>query len=111
MKDIYPAKVKKLLEVFTTSPAETTQQLRQKVTAHAARLGGADRAAREVPEEIEGYIDKVARHAYTVTDEDFLTLKKAGYSEDQIFEITLGAALGAGLARLECGIMALRGDK
>ena len=81
------------------------------MTAHAARLGGADRAAQEVPQEIKGYIDKVARHAYSVTDEDFLTLKKAGYSEDQIFEITLGAALGAGLARLECGITALKGAK
>ena len=64
MKDIYPSKVKKLLAVFTSRPAETTQELRQKVMTYAARLSGAVRAAEEVPEEIEGYIDKVARHAY-----------------------------------------------
>ena len=85
--------------------------MRQKVTAYAARLGGADRAAEEVPGEIKGYIDKVARHAYKVTDDDLRELKEAGYSEDQIFEITLGAALGAGLARLECGMTVLKGEK
>jgi alkylhydroperoxidase family enzyme len=111
MKDIYPPKVKKLLAVFTTRPAETTQELRQTVTAYAARLGGAARTAEEVPEEIEGYIDKVTRHAYKVADEDFLQLKKSGYSEDQIFEITLAASLGAGLARLECGMAVLEGEK
>lgn len=111
MKDIYPPKVKKLLEVFTTYPAETTRELRQTVTAYAARLGGAVRTTEEVPEEIAGYIDKVTRHAYKVTDEDFLELKSSGYSEDQIFEITLGASLGAGLARLECGLTILRGEK
>lgn len=111
MKDIYPPKVKKLLAVFTSRPAETTQELRQKVTTYAARLGGAVRAAEEVPEKIEGYIDKVARHAYKVTDDDLLELKEAGYSEDQIFEVTLGAALGAGLARLERGMTVLKGEK
>lgn len=111
MKDIYPPKVRKLLEVFTTSPANTSEELRMKVTARAARLGGADRAAEEAPGEIKGYIDKVARHAYKVTDDDLRELKEAGYSEDQIFEITLGAALGAGLARLECGMSVLKGEK
>jgi alkylhydroperoxidase family enzyme len=50
----------------------------------------------------------VAKHAYKVTDADVEALRHAGYSEDAIFEITLSAALGAGLARLERGIEALR---
>jgi len=111
MRDLYPPKVRKLFEVFTTSPAETSEELRRKVTARAARLDGSDRAAAEVPGEIKGYIDKVARHAYKVTDDDLLELKEAGYSEDQIFEVTLGAALGAGLARLERGMTILKGEK
>lgn len=53
---------------------------------------------------------KVARHAYTVTDGDIAALREAGYSEDAIFEITLSAAVGAGLARLERGLAVLRGE-
>ena len=107
----YPSKVNKLLEVFTTSPAETSEELRRKVMARAAEPGGAEDAADGVTEDIKGYIDRVARHAYKVSDDDFLELKRSGYSEDQIFEITLGAALGAGLARLEHGMMVLKGEK
>jgi hypothetical protein len=111
MKKFYPPKVKKLLEVFTTSPAETSEELRRNVVDRAAGLGGADRAAEGIPGEVRDFIDKVALHAYKVSDEDILELKRSGYSEDQIFEITLGAALGAGLARLERGMMVLKGEK
>jgi alkylhydroperoxidase family enzyme len=107
MNQIYPQNIKKLLEAFFTRPADTPPELRQSVTAYAARVSGADRPSGDVPDEIAGYIEIVARHAYRVTDEDFLKLKKSGYSENQIFEITLGAALGAGLARLEHGMSAL----
>ena len=111
MHKIYPPKVKKLVSVFLTRPAETTPELRQKVESYAARVGGAVRTADDVPEELSGYIEKIARQAYKVTDDDLLELKEHGYSEDQVFEITLGAALGAGLARLERGMTALKGVK
>jgi alkylhydroperoxidase/carboxymuconolactone decarboxylase family protein YurZ len=51
---------------------------------------------------------KVTLRKYT--DEDIAGLHQAGYSEDEIFEITLSAALGAGLARLERGFAALKED-
>ena len=57
------------------------------------------------------YVDKVALNAYKVTDGDIEALKQAGLSEDQIFELTVSAALGASFARLECGMAALRGAK
>src|SRR2546428_7928933 len=53
----------------------------------------------DVPEALRGYLDKVARHAYKVTDEDGVALREAGYSEDQIFEPTVSCALGACLRR------------
>jgi alkylhydroperoxidase family enzyme len=53
----------------------------------------------------------VALHAYKTTDADIEKLLQAGYSEDAIFEITLSAALGAGRARLERGLAALKGEK
>lgn len=54
---------------------------------------------------------KVAEHAYLVTDDDIAELHRAHYTDDQIFEATVSAALGAGLLRLECVLRALRADQ
>jgi alkylhydroperoxidase family enzyme len=53
------------------------------------------------------YVDKVALHAYKVVDADIEALKAAGYSEDEIFEVTVAVAVGAALERLERGLRAL----
>lgn len=68
------------------------------------------RAARtrtEVPPALAAYVDKVARWAYKVTDEDIAALRAAGYSEDQIFEVTVATAVGAGLDRLDAALRAM----
>ena len=39
-------------------------------------------------------VDKVAKHAYRVTDEDIEAARESGLSEDQIFEIVICAAIG-----------------
>jgi alkylhydroperoxidase family enzyme len=52
-------------------------------------------------------VDKVARNAYQVTDEDVDRLRAAGYSDDAIFELTLAAALGASRAQLDAGLRAM----
>ena len=54
-------------------------------------------------------MEAVVLYAYKTTDEDVAALKRAGYSEDEIFEITLSATLGASLARLERGLALLDG--
>src|SRR5436309_7107046 len=41
-----------------------------------------------------GLVDKVARHAYRVTDEDIAAATESGLSEDQVFEIVVCAAIG-----------------
>jgi alkylhydroperoxidase family enzyme len=61
-----------------------------------------------VPEELEAWIANVRERAYTATDADVGALRAAGYSEDQIFEATVAAAVGAGLARFDAGVAALR---
>jgi len=71
-----------------------------------ARQAAASTAG-ELPEVLSKYIQKVARAAYTVTDEDVQSLSQAGYSEDAIFELTVSAALGAGLLRLKKGLASL----
>jgi len=63
---------------------------------------------RPAPPEFAGYLDKVRRAAYTVTDGDVDELKAAGFSEDEIFEQTVSAAAAAGLERLEAGLRAMR---
>ena len=58
-------------------------------------------AVRRCPDAVAGYVDKVRRHAYQVTDRDIEQLREAGYSEDQIFELTVAAAYGAARLRLD----------
>jgi alkylhydroperoxidase family enzyme len=111
MKVSYPSKVQTAVNALLTQPAVCTPALRQAVEAYAARLGGGDRPAQELPLELVSYVKKVALYAYKVTDEDVQELKEAGYSEDMIFEITLCASVGAGLARFERGLQALKGNK
>jgi len=55
----------------------------------------------EAPATLGPYVDKVRREAWNVTDEDFAGLKRAGYTEDQIFEVTCSTAVGAALMRLD----------
>jgi len=103
-----------LVKSILTTPGDTDPALRRTIEARAAELGGGlgERPAPgEIPEALRSYVDKVARHAYKVTDHDIEDLKKAGYSEDAIFEITLSAALGAGQSRLERALTALRGEE
>jgi hypothetical protein len=64
----------------------------------------------DLPPELASLVEKIGRHAYKVTPEDIDALKSKGYSEDQLFEITVSAALGAGLGRFERGMKALRGE-
>ena len=54
------------------------------------------------------FAQKVAEHAFTVNDDDIRELHRAHYSDDQIFEAAVSAALGAGLFRLECVLTVVR---
>lgn len=78
--------------------------------------GESDRAARERAMKGEGatpaltaFLQRVKRHAYRVTDEEVDALRASGHSDDLLFELLLGAALGASLERLEAGLGAMRG--
>jgi alkylhydroperoxidase family enzyme len=63
---------------------------------------------RPAPPEFAEYLEKVRLHAYKVTDADIEALKVAGFTEDEIFEHTVSAAVAAGLERLEAGLATLR---
>jgi alkylhydroperoxidase family enzyme len=89
------------------TPGDTDPELRAAVERYAAVLGGRPGDAPELPDDLRAYVEKVARHAYKVTDADVDGLRGAGYSEDAIFELTLAAALGAAQARLSAGLDAM----
>ena len=54
------------------------------------------------------YLAKVRAHAYRVTDEDVGALRAAGWTDETIYEVTIAAAVGEGLRRLDVGLAALR---
>jgi hypothetical protein len=110
--------VQKLVAAVLRSPGATDPRLRQAVTARAAEAGGgmpvpgaAPGVPEDIPPELAPLLDKIARHAHQVTEDDLDTLRRAGYSEDALFEITVSGALGAGQSRLERGLTALRGGE
>jgi alkylhydroperoxidase family enzyme len=70
-------------------------------------LRAAARPGREAPADFEPYLAKVRSGAYRVTDSDVDRLRAAGHTEDEIFELTVAAAVGAGLERLDAGLRAV----
>ena len=71
------------------------------------RLRAASQSTREPPAVAQPYADTVRRNAYRVKDADIDALRASGLSEDEIFEITVSAAVAAELERLEAGLGAL----
>jgi hypothetical protein len=58
-------------------------------------------------EPLSTLIHKVAKHAYQVTDEDIAAVRASGFSEDQIFEIVVCAAIGQATRQYETALAAL----
>jgi alkylhydroperoxidase family enzyme len=58
-------------------------------------------------EPIRALVEKVAKRAYRVTDEDVAAVRAAGLSEDEIFEIVVCAAVGQASRQYSSGLAAL----
>jgi hypothetical protein len=59
------------------------------------------------PEPVRALIEKVARQAWKISDEDIAAAKAAGLGEDQIFELVIAAALGAAKRQHDAALAAL----
>lgn len=99
MSDPHAARMQRLKERVLDGPGKLSPAVRRAIAC--------DTGGEEIPPALLPYLDKVAHHAYKVTDEDVQELLRAGLSEDEIFEATVAAALGAGLKRLRAGLTAL----
>ena len=58
-------------------------------------------------ESLGALVDKVARHAHRVTDEDISSARAAGLSEGQLFEIVVCAAIGQANRQYDAAFAAL----
>jgi hypothetical protein len=58
-------------------------------------------------EPLGALVDKVARHAYRVTDKDITGVRASGLSEDQVFEIVVCAAIGQATREYDSAFAAL----
>ncbi len=58
-------------------------------------------------EPLGGLVDKVARHASGVTDDDITAARVSGLSEDQVFEIVVCAAIGQATRQHDTALAAL----
>lgn len=60
-----------------------------------------------LPERLRTLIETVVRHATQISDGDFAAARAAGYTEDQLFELVVCAAVGAADRQLDSAMQAL----
>ena len=61
----------------------------------------------EHPEPLRPLLDKVATKSAQITDADFATATEAGFTDDQLFELVICAAVGQSTRQYEAGLAAL----
>ena len=95
--------MEKAIASLLGAPGTAETSLRQAAFDRVRLDGG------QVPEALRALVEKIADYPSSVSDEDFTRLREAGYSEDQIYEVVLAAAVGAGVRRLDAGLRAIAG--
>jgi uncharacterized Ntn-hydrolase superfamily protein len=73
--------------------------------SHAQRRAAFDNTGLAGP--LTVLVDKVARHAHKVTDEDIAAARASGLSEDQVFELVVCAAVGQATRQHDAALAAL----
>ena len=95
-----------VVKAVSSTPGTSHAALRQWA---AARGAGGEHAEPPpgTPAAVPAYVDLVAAQAYRTTDAHIDGLRAAGVVDDEIFEVTAAAAVGAGRRRLERALSAL----
>src|SRR5262249_31579631 len=73
--------------------------------SHAQRRAAFDNAGLSKP--LSTLVNKVAKYAYKVTDDDIAVAKASSVSEDELFEIIICAAIGEATRQYETALSAL----
>lgn len=82
--------MERLRHAVLSGPGSLPPHVRQAI-GEGAKLSGP----------LEVFVQKLIAEASTLTDDDIAELHRAHYTDDQIFEAIVSAAVGAGLFRLE----------
>lgn len=93
-----------LYDAVTKAKGETSVELRRRIVERAAGGPGVSLGPGEA--DLEAFVDRVALDPRAADVEGLLA---RGRSENAVFEIAVTAAVGAGLARVEGALAALRG--
>ena len=102
-----PESVQSLVSrVLTSESAASTPALRREVFDHVAALTRSQLAL-AVPVDLTPYVRKVALHPYKVLDREVEAMHAAGFDVNEVFELTVVAAVSAGVTRLEMALAAL----
>jgi alkylhydroperoxidase family enzyme len=95
--------VASLLATVSGSAGRSDARLRAAVRTRGTEIveTGQTSSSSDVAPDVIAYVDTIARGAFRVTDEDVDRLRRAGFSDDEIFDVTVNAAVSAGLSRLD----------
>jgi len=88
--------VRSIEQRILTGPGRAPPELRAKAFANS-----------DLPEPLATLLDKVARRSFQVTDADFAAAVAAGFTEDQLFELVICAAVGESSRLYKAGMAAL----
>lgn len=90
---------------------QARQALLKRILEGAGQASVSERRAafnnRDLAKPLDALVHKVAIHAYRITDEDINVAKRAGLSEDKIFEIVVCAAVGQASRQHDAALAAL----
>jgi hypothetical protein len=92
--------------------ARALARLEERLRAGPGELAPATRAAAidadPLPDPLaQRYAETLRQHAYQLTDRDLAELARAGWTDGQVFELTVAAAFGAARRRLDAGLAGL----
>ena len=90
---------------------EARKALVKRILVGAGKASSSDRRAAFDLNSLIGpvgtLVDKVAKHASRIADEDIAAMKTSGFTEDQIFEIVVCAAIGQASRQYDSALAAL----
>lgn len=97
METRFSKKLRALEERLLNGPG-VVEKARRRATAEGRPVG--DRLA-------DDYLDTIRTGAYTITEQTIADLRASGWTEDQIFELSICAAYGSAKRRLDAGLRAV----
>jgi len=102
------------MKMVSSKPNVHAAEVEALTSAVLGECGATDPSTRDaafhagsLPPSLEAFVEQVRHDSATIADSDIARLRTNGYSDDDIFEITIAAALGAAVRRLDAGLRAM----